>query len=144
MLNKEEIKSIIPHREPFLFVDEVIEIVPEESIKAVKYVSENDFYFPGHFPGLPIMPGVIMVEALAQAGAVALLYNKKDKVVLFAGIEEARFKRIVKPGERLELNVEVIAKRGSYGKASARALVNGETACRAVISFFLADRSEVK
>ena len=103
MLNKEEIKKIIPQREPFLMIDEVENYIPGESAIAYKNVSEEEYYFKGHFPGNPIMPGVLLVEALAQTGAVAILSmeENKGKNALFGGIDKLKFKKQVVPGDRL-------------------------------------------
>ena len=105
------IESIIPHRDPFLFLDEVLELEPGRRVVARKLVRPDEWFLPGHFPGRPIMPGVIMVEALAQAGAVAVLSveENRGKLVLFAGIDDVRFKRIVEPGDELTLACEVEA-----------------------------------
>ncbi|MCL5069451.1 MAG: 3-hydroxyacyl-ACP dehydratase FabZ [Actinobacteria bacterium] len=130
-LNKEDIKKIIPHREPFLLIDEVLEVEPGKSIKAVKNVDESEYYFKGHFPGNPVMPGVLMIEAIAQAGAITvlLLPENKGKLVLFAGIDKARFKKIVRPGDKLEIEVEITDFRRNIGKASGTARVDGNIAC---------------
>ena len=114
MLNKEEIKEIIPQREPFLMLDEVEEYVPGESCIAYKYVNENEWYFKGHFPGNPIMPGVLITESLAQAGAVAILSmeENKGKNALFGGIDKMKFKKMVVPGDRLKLEVNIIKRKG--------------------------------
>lgn len=137
VLNKEDIEKIIPHREPFLLVDSVEEIVPGKSIKAVKIVTGDEYFFKGHFPGNPIMPGVLIVEAIAQACAIALLVlpENKGKLVLFAGIDKARFKKIVRPHDELILNVEITDFRRSIGKAKGNAYVNGEIACFADAMF---------
>ncbi|MCG2789854.1 MAG: 3-hydroxyacyl-ACP dehydratase FabZ [Actinomycetia bacterium] len=130
-LNKEDIKKIIPHREPFLLIDEVLEVEPGKSIKAVKNVDENEYYFKGHFPQNPIMPGVLMLEAIAQAGAIAvlLLPENKGKLALFAGIDKARFKKIVRPGDKLEIEVEITDFRRNIGKARGTVRVGGDVAC---------------
>jgi 3-hydroxyacyl-[acyl-carrier-protein] dehydratase len=130
-LNKEDIKKIIPHREPFLLIDEVLEVEPGKSIKAVKNVDENEYYFKGHFPQNPIMPGVLILEAIAQAGAIAvlLLPENKGKLALFAGIDKARFKKIVRPGDKLEIEVEITDFRRNIGKARGIARVGGDVAC---------------
>src|SRR5436305_5702186 len=111
---KAEIESIIPHRDPFLFLDEVLELEPGRRVVARKQVRGDEWFFPGHFPGRPIMPGVVMVEALAQAGAVAVLTleENRGKLVLFAGIDAVRFKRIVAPGDELTLTCEIESLRG--------------------------------
>ena len=108
MLNKKEIEDIIPQRDPFLMIDEVEEYVPGESAIAYKYVSEEEWYFKGHFPGNPIMPGVLITESLAQTGAIAILSleENKGKTAYFGGIQSAKFKRKVLPGELLKLEVE--------------------------------------
>ena len=113
LLNKEEIKEIIPQREPFLMIDEVEEYTPGESAVAYKNVSEDEYYFKGHFPGNPIMPGVLIVESLAQTGAVAILSmeENKGKNALFGGIDKLRFKKQVVPGDRLKLEVKIIKKK---------------------------------
>ncbi|MBU4293306.1 MAG: 3-hydroxyacyl-ACP dehydratase FabZ [Actinobacteria bacterium] len=130
-MNKEDIKKIIPHREPFLLIDEVLEVEPGKSIKAVKNVDENEYYFKGHFPQNPIMPGVLMLEAIAQAGAIAvlLLPENKGKLALFAGIDKARFKKIVRPGDKLEIEVEITDFRRNIGKARGTVRVGGDVAC---------------
>ena len=130
-LNKEDIKKIIPHREPFLLIDEVLEVEPGKSIKAVKNVDESEYYFKGHFPQNPIMPGVLMLEAIAQAGAIAvlLLPENKGKLALFAGIDKARFKKIVRPGDKLEIEVEITDFRRNIGKARGTARVGSVVAC---------------
>ena len=135
LLGRAEIEAIIPHRHPFLLVDEVLELVPGERVSARKTVTEEDC--AGHFPGNPIMPGVKMVEALAQCGAVAVLSQPENegKLVLFAGIDDVRFKRIVRPGEVLELLCEVEAVRGPVGKGKVRASVGGELAVRGTLTF---------
>jgi len=134
---RDVIESIIPHRDPFLFLDEVVELEPGRRVVAKKRVRPDEWFFPGHFPGRPIMPGVIMVEALAQAGAVAVLSleENRGKLVLFAGIDDVRFKRIVEPGDELTLSCEVEVVRGPIGKGRAEARVGNELAVRGTLTF---------
>ncbi len=134
-LGRSEIEAILPHRDPFLLIDEVLELVPGERVIARKTVTETDC--AGHFPGNPIMPGVKMVEALAQCGAVAVLSQPENrgKIALFAGIDDVRFKRIVRPGDVLDLSCEVEAVRGPVGRGKVRASVGGELAVRGTLTF---------
>ncbi len=134
---REVIETIIPHRDPFLFLDEVLELDPGVRVVARKQVRGDEWFFPGHFPARPIMPGVIMVEALAQAGAVAALSldENRGKLALFAGIDAVRFKRIVVPGEELTLTCELEAARGPVGRGRATARVGGELAVRGTLTF---------
>src|SRR2546429_9434081 len=134
---REQIEAIIPHRDPFLFLDEVIELEPGKRVVARKQVRADEWFFPGHFPDRPIMPGVIMVEALAQAGAVAVLSleENRGKLALFAGIDDVRFKRIVEPGDELELTCELERVRGPIGRGKASARVGGQLAARGTLTF---------
>ena len=138
-MGRAEIEGIIPHREPFLLIDEVVELSPARVV-ATKTVTEADC--AGHFPGNPIMPGVKMVEALAQAGAVAVLSQPENrgKLALFAGIDDVRFKRVVRPGELLRLECDLETLRGPIGRGKARATVDGELALRGTLTFAV-DRS---
>ena len=138
-LEAAEIMRIIPHRYPFLLIDRVIELEPGKRVVALKSVTANEPQFTGHFPGRPIMPGVLMVEALAQAGAVAVLSlpEYEGKLALFAGIEECRFRRTVLPGDTLRLEVTLEKLRGVFGKGRAVASVDGEVAVEATISFVI-------
>jgi 3-hydroxyacyl-[acyl-carrier-protein] dehydratase len=134
-LGRTEIEAILPHRPPFLLIDEVVELEPGARVVARKRVTEEDC--AGHFPGNPIMPGVKMVEALAQAGAVAVLAEEQNrgKLVLFAGIDDVRFKRIVRPGEELILICDLETVRGPIGRGKARATVDGDLAVRGTLTF---------
>ncbi|MCM3112037.1 3-hydroxyacyl-ACP dehydratase FabZ [Lederbergia lenta] len=139
MLDIQQIKEIIPHRYPFLLVDKITEL--EEGKKAVglKNVTANEEFFNGHFPDYPVMPGVLIVEALAQVGAVAMLIKEENRgrLAFFAGIDKCRFKRQVKPGDQLQLEVEIIRIKGPIGKGKAVASVDGEVVCEAEITFAL-------
>ena len=139
MLNKEEIKKIIPQREPFLMIDEVEEFVPGESAVAYKNVDESEWYFKGHFPGNPILPGVLICEALAQTGAVAILSmeENKGKNALFGGIDKMRFKRTVVPGDKLKLEVKIIKRKGPIGVGEAIATIDGKIAAKGELTFAL-------
>ena len=137
VLDKEGIKNIIPQREPFLMIDEVEEYIPGESAIAYKNVDENEYYFKGHFPGNPIMPGVLIVESLAQTGAVAILSmdENKGKNALFGGIDKIRFKRQVVPGDTLKLEVKIIKRKGPIGVGEAIATVDGKIAAKGELTF---------
>ena len=137
MLNKEEIKQIIPQREPFLMIDEVEEYTPGESAIAYKYVDEKEWYFKGHFPGNPIMPGVLITESLAQTGAVAILSleENKGKNALFGGIDKMKFKKMVVPGDQLKLEVKIIKKKGPIGVGEAIATVEGKLVAKGELTF---------
>ncbi|PBB06423.1 MULTISPECIES: 3-hydroxyacyl-ACP dehydratase FabZ [Salimicrobium] len=139
MLDINEIKEVIPHRYPFLLIDEVEELEEGERAVAYKNVSVNEPYFQGHFPDYPVMPGVLITEALAQTGAVAMLKKEENqgKLAFFTGIDKCRFKRQVKPGDRLKLEVEIVRLKGPMGKGKAVASVDGEVACEAEIMFAL-------
>ena len=139
MLNKEEIKKIIPQREPFLMIDEVEEFVPGESAIAYKNVDGSEWYFKGHFPGNPILPGVLICESLAQTGAVAILSmeENKGKNALFGGIDKMRFKKQVVPGDRLKLEVKIIKRKGPIGVGEAIATVDGKIAAKGELTFAL-------
>ncbi|MCI8646012.1 MAG: 3-hydroxyacyl-ACP dehydratase FabZ [Firmicutes bacterium] len=137
LLNQEQIKEIIPHREPFLLVDEVLEMEAGKSITAVKYVKEEEYYFQGHFPERKVMPGVLQVEALAQAGAIAVLSmpEHKGKLAFFGSIKEAKFKQQVVPGDTLTLHVQFEKLRSRAGTGKAEAYVGDKLACRCEIMF---------
>ncbi|MBO3066315.1 MULTISPECIES: 3-hydroxyacyl-ACP dehydratase FabZ [Staphylococcus] len=132
-----EIKEIIPHRQPFLLIDRVVEYEAGERCVAIKQVSGNEPFFQGHFPDYAVMPGVLITEALAQTGAVAILNSEenKGKLALFAGIDKCRFKKQVTPGDTLRLEVEITKMRGPIGKGNAKATVDGQLACSCELTF---------
>ena len=137
MLNKEEIEKIIPQRDPFLMIDKVEQYIPGESCTAYKEVREEEYYFKGHFPGHPIRPGVLIVESLAQTGAVAILSmeENKGKNALFGGIDKLRFKKQVVPGDVLKLEVKIIKRKGAIGIGEAIATVDGKVAAKGELTF---------
>jgi 3-hydroxyacyl-[acyl-carrier-protein] dehydratase len=136
-LGREEIEAILPHREPFLLIDEVLELEPGERVVARKTVQPDEWYFAGHFPGRPVMPGVMIVEAMAQTGAVAVLSKEENRgrMALFAGIDDVRFKRIVEPGDELVFECRLEAVRGPVGKGKATARVGDDLAARGTLTF---------
>ncbi len=143
MLSNQEIQAIIPHRYPFLLVDRIVEM--EEGVRAVgiKAVTANEQFFQGHFPSFPVMPGVLIVEALAQVGAVVLLKMPENhgKIALFAGIDGFRFRKQVFPGDVLRLEVELTKMRGPVGKGHARATVDGDVAAEGELMFAIGPSS---
>jgi len=136
-LDRAAIEAILPHREPFLLIDEVLELEPGERVVALKRVREDEWYLRGHFPGRPVMPGVLIVEAMAQTGAVAVLSEEENRgrIALFAGIDDTRFKRIVEPGDELQLECTLEQVRGPIGQGRARATVDGQLAARGTLTF---------
>lgn len=134
---KDVLESILPHRAPFLLLDEVLELEPGKRVVARRAVSEDDWWFAGHFPGRPVMPGVLIVEAMAQAGAVAVLIEEanRGKIAFFAGIDDCRFKRVVEPGEVLTLTCEIETVRGPIGRGKAQAHVGDALAARGTLTF---------
>jgi 3-hydroxyacyl-[acyl-carrier-protein] dehydratase len=137
MLNKEEIKKIIPQREPFLMIDEVEKFVPGEMAIAYKNVNIEEWYFKGHFPGNPVMPGVLIVESLAQTGAVAILGMEENngKNALFGGIDKMKFKKMVVPGDKLKLEVKIMKRKGPIGIGEGIATVNGKIVAKGELTF---------
>ncbi|MEW5783538.1 MAG: 3-hydroxyacyl-ACP dehydratase FabZ [Bacillota bacterium] len=138
-----QIMSILPHRYPFLLVDRITELVPGEKVSGYKNVTLNEPFFQGHFPGEPIMPGVLILEALAQIGGVAVLSRAgmEGKLALFAGIDNFRFRQTVRPGDRLDLSMVVTKIRGSIGKGEGEARVGGERVASGELMFALVDRA---
>lgn len=143
MLGADEIEQIIPHRYPFLLVDRIIEIDEGQRAVGIKNVTANEWFFEGHFPGKKVMPGVLIVEALAQVAAVALLKGVEmaGKSPLFGGIENMRFRKPVLPGDQLRLEFTLEKMRGPIGKGHVRATVDGKLAAEGTISFALVDFS---
>ena len=139
-----EIMQILPHRFPFLLIDRVIEVERKKRIVAIKNVTVNEPFFNGHFPGYPIMPGVLIVEAIAQSGGALLLTEIPDrgnKLMVFTGIERAKFRRPVVPGDQVRIEVEVIVWRTSAVKMQGKAFVDGKLACEAIVTCQLVSRS---
>ena len=138
-LSLEEIRGILPHRFPFLLIDRITDMEPGAYAHGIKCVSANELQFLGHFPEHPVMPGVLILEALAQTGAVALLYEPENrgKIAMFGGVKSCRFKREVVPGDVLELYCEIENRRGNMGFGNAIASVNGEIAVQAKLSFVI-------
>lgn len=140
MIGRDEIKKVLPHREPFLLIDEITEVEVGKSAKAVWHVREEYDVFRGHFPGNPVLPGVLMVEALAQTGAYAILLDEKfkGKLALFGGIDGVKFRGLVRPGDDLVLEAQLVRISSFGGKAQARASVDGKTVCEGEIMFAFA------
>ena len=138
---REEIEAIIPHRDPFLLIDEVVELEPGARVRARFTVRGDEWFLRGHFPGEPIMPGVLMVEALAQAGAVGVLSHPdfSGRVPLFAGIDRVRFRRVVRPGDVLDFELVVDRLRSTFGRGTGSVRCNGETVLEATLSFGFVD-----
>ena len=133
--------DILPHRPPFLFVDKLLELEPGKSARGIWHLTGDEWFFPGHFPGRPTLPGVLQTEAIAQLGAVALLTDERfaGKLPLFGGLDSARFRRQVVPGDVLTLEVELGRMSARAGKGSGRALVNDQVACEASLLFVVVD-----
>lgn len=138
-----DVQKILPHRYPFLLIDKVVEMEEGKRVKAIKNVTINEPFFQGHFPGNPIMPGVLICEALAQAGAIMLLSTPENKgrLGVFTGINNFKFRRQVVPGDTLELNAELITYRHGMGKANVKATVDGQVAAMGEISFAVIDNA---
>jgi beta-hydroxyacyl-ACP dehydratase FabZ len=139
----EWILSVLPHRYPILLVDRVLEMEPGKRIVAVKNVTINEPVFLGHFPGRPVMPGVFLIEGMAQAGGLLLLHDipdRQSKLLLFASIEEAKFRRPVVPGDQIRYEIEVLRLRSTYCKLAGKALVDGQLAAEAVLSSAMVNR----
>ena len=134
---RRELETILPHRDPFLLIDEVLELEPGRRVVARREVRAEDPWFAGHFPGRPVMPGVLIVEAMAQTGAVAVLVEEQNRgrIAFFAGIDDCRFKRVVEPGDVLTLTCEIDAVRGPIGRGKATAHVGAELAARGTLTF---------
>jgi 3-hydroxyacyl-[acyl-carrier-protein] dehydratase len=143
MIRIGELMDLLPHRYPMLLIDRIVEMERAKRIVAIKNVTINEPFFNGHFPGYPIMPGVLIIEAMAQAGA-ALLFSevtdRADKLLVFTGIERARFRRPVTPGDQLRIEVKVLAYRGIAGRLEGKAYVDGKLACEAVVTCRLLPR----
>jgi len=135
-----EIMKILPHRYPFLLVDRILELEPNKRIVGLKNVTINEPFFQGHFPGTPVMPGVLVIETMAQVSAV-LFYRDENpgKLIYFAGIENAKFRRPVIPGDQLRIEMDVLSRRSHFGKMSGRATVDGNLAAEAVVTCVIAD-----
>jgi 3-hydroxyacyl-[acyl-carrier-protein] dehydratase len=140
-LSSREVQEIIPHRFPMLMVDKIVELEPGQRAVGIKNVSGNEPFFAGHFPGYPVMPGVLIIEAMAQVGAVALLGMpvNKGKIAFFAGVDEVRFKRQVVPGDTLRLEVTLTRVRGPIGQGTGEATVDGQLACRGSFMFAIGE-----
>ncbi len=138
-LNIKEIMDIIPHRQPFLLVDRVTDYEPGVKITGYKNVTYNEPFFAGHFPGEPVMPGVLQIEALAQLGAIAMLSlpENKGKIGFLGGVDKAKFRGKVVPGDKLDLECEIVKVKGPIGVGEATASVNGKMVCRAEITFMI-------
>lgn len=137
ILTIQEILDLLPHRYPFLLIDRVVEFEPGKRLVAIKNVTMNEPFFQGHFPGTPIMPGVLVIEAMAQAGAIIMLTELPDrekKLAVFTGIERAKFRRQVTPGDQLRIEVDVLAFKTRVGRMEAKAFVEGKLACQATLT----------
>ena len=145
-LGPAEIRELIPHRYPFLLVDRIEELEPGVRALGIKNVSQNEPFFEGHFPDYPVMPGVLIIEALAQVGAVGVMAGgeHRDKLALFAGIDGVRFRRQVLPGDVLTLEVEIGRLKGRAGRGTGRATVGDERVCEAELMFAFAQRGQIK
>lgn len=139
-MDREEIKQILPHRDPFLLIDEVLECEVGKRAKAVWHITEDLYFFKGHFPGRPILPGVLMAEALAQTGAVAILQDERfrGRLAVFGGIDQMKFRGMVTPGMDLILETEMTRLSSVGGKGRAKATVNGKVVCEGEIMFAFA------
>jgi beta-hydroxyacyl-ACP dehydratase FabZ len=145
ILDQLAIRDILPHRYPFLLVDRIIEIEPDR-IVGIKNVTANEEFFTGHFPGFPVMPGVLIVEAMAQTGGVLVLRDipdRKNKLVLFASVEEAKFRRPVFPGDQLRMELTVLKRKATVVKMAGKALVDGQVVAEGVVMCKLASREEL-
>ena len=151
-LTHEKVLELLPHRPPFLLVDEVEELEAGVRCVATRTLRADDFWFAGHFPGNPVMPGVLIVEALAQtatlaaasAGASSAAGPMEGKIGLFAGIDKVRFKRVVKPGDTMRLEAEIVAVHGPVGRAKVKATVDGQPACRGELMFAIVDAAAIE
>jgi 3-hydroxyacyl-[acyl-carrier-protein] dehydratase len=143
----QEILDFLPHRYPFLLIDRVVEFEPTKRLVAIKNVTINEPFFQGHFPGYPIMPGVLVVEAMAQAGAIIMLAEIADrdgKLIVFTGIERAKFRQSVTPGDQLRIEVDVLSFRPRAGRIEGKAYVDGKLACEATLTCMVVPRAREK
>jgi 3-hydroxyacyl-[acyl-carrier-protein] dehydratase len=141
----QEIMDFLPHRYPFLLIDRVVEFEPKKRLVAIKNVTINEPFFQGHFPGYPIMPGVLVVEAMAQAGGMIMMAEMPDrhaKLVVFTGIERAKFRRPITPGDQLRIEVEVLAMRSRAGRIEGKAFVDGKLTCEATLTCSVVPRQQ--